>query len=215
MGIGVVVCILYLPRIYKKLKLKHYIGAAIGAALPTGIWAAVRFSYDGLAFFAQMFGVEIVDRVVGESDYLGYIRYFGTKPTVLLALAAVLGALLLLFFQKKEEKRAAEGKSLLRKIIGSRLYLFVVWLLVSLAAYPVKVEDLLLYGAEHARLAAPRLYPQDRAELAVELHDADGGEADVLHVVEVWVEALCKAAQGEGLAHAGACGKEPYASCVL
>ncbi len=79
----------------------------------------------------------------------------------------------------------------------------------------VKVEDLLLHGTEHAGLAAPRLYPQDRAELAVELHDADGGEADVLHVVEVWVEALCKAAQGEGLAHAGACGKEPYASCVL
>ena len=146
MGIGVVVCILYLPRIYKKLKLKHYIGAAIGAALPTGIWAAVRFSYDGLAFFAQMFGVEIVDRVVGESDYLGYIRYFGTKPTVLLALAAVLGALLLLFFQKKEEKRAAEGKSLLRKIIGSRLYLFVVWLLVSLAAYSASGSFMEWYG---------------------------------------------------------------------
>ena len=79
----------------------------------------------------------------------------------------------------------------------------------------VKVEDLLLHGTEHAGLAAPRFWPQDRAELAVELHDADGGEADVLHVVEVWVEALCKAAQGEGLAHAGACGKEPYASCVL
>lgn len=79
----------------------------------------------------------------------------------------------------------------------------------------VKVEDLLLHGTEHAGLAAPRFWPQDRAELAVELHDADGGEADVLHVAEVWVEALCKAAQGEGLAHAGACGKEPYASCVL
>ncbi len=46
----------------------------------------------------------------------------------------------------------------------------------------VKVEDLLLYGAEHPRLAAPWLQPQDRAELAVEFHDADGGEADVLHV---------------------------------
>ncbi|EOS20833.1 hypothetical protein C806_04822 [Lachnospiraceae bacterium 3-1] len=85
----------------------------------------------------------------------------------------------------------------------------------GLLLVPVKVKDLLLHGTEHAGLAAPWIYPQDRAELAVELHDADGGEADVLHVVEVWVEALCKAAQGEGLAHAGACGKEPYASCVL
>ena len=85
----------------------------------------------------------------------------------------------------------------------------------GLLLVPVKVEDLLLYGAEHAGLAAPWLHPQDRAELSVELHDADGGEADVLHVVEVWVEALCKAAQGEGLAHAWPCGKKPYASCVL
>ena len=39
----------------------------------------------------------------------------------------------------------------------------------------VKIEDLLLYGAEHAGLATPWLYPQDRAELAVELCDADRG----------------------------------------
>ena len=79
----------------------------------------------------------------------------------------------------------------------------------------VEVEDLFLYGAEHAGLAAPWLHAQNRAELAVELHDADGGETDVLHVVEVRVEALCKAAQGEGLAHAGAGGEEPDAPGVL
>ena len=79
----------------------------------------------------------------------------------------------------------------------------------------VEVEYLLLYGAEHPRLAAPWLYPQDRAELAVELHDADRGEADVLHMVEVGVEALCEAAQGEGFAHAGACGEQPDSPCVL
>ena len=37
----------------------------------------------------------------------------------------------------------------------------------------VKIEDLLMYGAEHAGLATPWLYPQDRAELAVELCGAD------------------------------------------
>lgn len=141
-GIGVVVCILYLPRIYKKLKPKHYIGAAVAAALPTGIWAVVRFSRDGFTFFAQMFGVEIVDRVAGESDYLGYIRYFGTKPAVLLSLGAILGALALLFFQKKGEKE----KSLSGKIIGSRLYLFVVWLLVSLGAYSASGSFMMWYG---------------------------------------------------------------------
>ena len=41
-----------------------------------------------------------------------------------------------------------------------------------------------------------------------------GGEAEVLHVVEVGIEALGEAAQGEGLAHAGACGKETDAPCL-
>jgi hypothetical protein len=72
----------------------------------------------------------------------------------------------------------------------------------------VEVKDLLLYGAEHAGLAAPWLCPRDRAELAVELHNADRGETDVLHVVEARVQALCKVAQGERLAHTKACGKE-------
>ncbi|MDE6964828.1 MAG: glycosyltransferase family 39 protein [Lachnospiraceae bacterium] len=146
MGIGVVVVILYLPRIYKKLKVKHYICAAIGAAIPTGIWAAVRFSYDGFAFFAQMFGIEIVDRVTKESDYLGYIRYFGTKPVVLLSLSAVVVALVLLFLQKKEEEKAEKTKSLFGRVTGSKLYLFVLWLLVSLGAYSASGSFMEWYG---------------------------------------------------------------------
>ena len=34
-------------------------------------------------------------------------------------------------------------------------------------------------------------------------------------MVEVGVEELCEAAQGEGLAHAGACGEQPDSPCVL
>lgn len=81
--------------------------------------------------------------------------------------------------------------------------------------FSVKVEDLLLYGPEHPGLAAPWLYPQDGAELPVELHDADGGEADLIHVVEVWIKAVYEAAEGKGLPHAGARGKQANASCVF
>ncbi len=79
----------------------------------------------------------------------------------------------------------------------------------------VKVEDLLLYGPEHPRLTAFWLHAKDTAELAVELHDADGGETEVFHVVQVWIEPFGETAQAEGLAHAGTRGEQAYAPCVL
>ena len=42
-----------------------------------------------------------------------------------------------------------------------------------------------------------------------------GGEADVFHVIEIWVKALCKTAQTEGLAHAGVCGEHADATRIL
>ena len=81
--------------------------------------------------------------------------------------------------------------------------------------FPVEIEYLFLYSPEHAGFTAFWLYAQGRAELAVELHDADGGEAEIFHVVKIRVKAFRKAAQGKGLAHAGAGGKKPYAPCVF
>lgn len=146
MAIGAAVCILYLPRLYKKLKLKHYIAAVVGAAVPTGIWAVVRYTYDGFAFFAQMFGLEVVDRVTEESNYLGYLKYFASKPVVVLAIAAMLEAAALIFLQKKEEKVYEDGKGLFRKIVGSELYLFAVWLLVALMVYSASGSFMEWYG---------------------------------------------------------------------
>ena len=54
---------------------------------------------------------------------------------------------------------------------------------------------------------------EDGTQKIIELSDADGGEADILHMAKVLVHAFCKAAQAEGFAHAGLCGKDadaPY-----
>ena len=79
----------------------------------------------------------------------------------------------------------------------------------------VEVENLFLYGLEHSGLAAFWLHSQNGAELAVKFHDADGGEAEVFHVVQVWVKPLGEAAQAEGFPHTGARGEQAYAPCVL
>jgi len=85
----------------------------------------------------------------------------------------------------------------------------------GLLLFPVKVEDLLLYGPEHPGFAASRLYSQYRAELAVELHDAYGGKTDVLHMVKVRVEPLCKTAESKRLPHARACREQTNAPGIL
>ncbi len=73
----------------------------------------------------------------------------------------------------------------------------------------VEVVYLLLHGPKHLGFGAGWFRTEDGTQKVIELHDADRGEADVLHMVEVGVEALCEAAQCEGLAHAGACGEQP------
>ncbi|KAI4449713.1 hypothetical protein C823_004242 [Eubacterium plexicaudatum ASF492] len=74
---------------------------------------------------------------------------------------------------------------------------------------------MLLYGPEHPGFAASRLYSQYRAELAVELHDAYGGKTDVLHMVKVRVEPLCKTAESKRLPHARACSEQTNAPGIL
>ena len=84
-----------------------------------------------------------------------------------------------------------------------------------LALFLVKAVYLLLYRFEHAGLAAPVLQAEYRAELAVKLHHADSGKADVFHMVKARVQPGGKAAQGEGLAHAGAGGEHADAAGIL
>ena len=85
----------------------------------------------------------------------------------------------------------------------------------GLAFFFVEMKDLVLDCVEHARLTALGLHAEDLAELPVELHHADSGQADILHVVEIGVQGFGEAAQGKGLAHARPGGKDADAPGVF
>lgn len=148
MATGAAIVICYLPRIYKKLKRKHYVGAVLGAVIPTGIWAVVRYSYDGFAFFAQMLGIEVVERVESESNYLGYLTYFMKRPVTLFGIGIMAGALALLFFRRGngKEKKEAEKKNIFRRLVESELYLLILWLLIPLIVYSASGSFMQWYG---------------------------------------------------------------------
>lgn len=131
MAVGVAVLICYLPRIYKKLKVKHYAVACGIAALPIGIWVIARYLYDGITFFAGMFGQEVAHRVTIGKDYFGYLRYFFTNPVIIIAVTVIFVDLLIL----RRTIKNISVKDLVWKFVYSDLYLFIVWLIIPLVVY--------------------------------------------------------------------------------
>lgn len=131
MAVGVAVLVCYLPRIYKKLRVKHYVVACGAAALPISTWGLVRYLYDGITFFAGMFGQEVAHRVTISNDYLGYLRYFFTNPVIIIAVAVTFVDLLIL----RRTKKNISVKDFVRKFVHSDIYLFIVWLIIPLVVY--------------------------------------------------------------------------------
>lgn len=142
MGIAIFIC--YLPRLYKKLKFKHYLVAILGGVIPSGIWAVIRFSYDGFAFFKGMLGIEVISRLENEKFYFGYLQHFLTKPFIIILLIAMLIGFFLL--QKDEKTRIDSIKILIQNFVKHDLYLFVLWLLIPLLAYSASGTFMEWYG---------------------------------------------------------------------
>lgn len=133
---GVVIVICYLPVICKKCKLRHYVCAGVCGIIPVGIWATVRFLFDGFAFFAGMLGQEVIDRVEKENDYFAYVRHFADNPVVVLLLIVTVTAILLHIVSCfKQAGGADEKKKWINRITDNKLYLFVIWFLIPLAIY--------------------------------------------------------------------------------
>lgn len=146
MALGLVIVICYLPRIYKKLKLKHYLAAIAGGIIPTGIWAVLRFSYDGFTFFSGMFINEVANRVADGKDYLAYVRYFGKNPVILLNLIAILASVIIAGFVIKKEKEHLSFKDICWKFVNCRYYLYVLWLVIPFIVYSVSGSFLRWYS---------------------------------------------------------------------
>lgn len=143
-AIGVAVFVCYIPRIYKKLKLKHYLGAILGGAVPVGIWAIIRFSYDGFTFFMGMLGQEVVSRVEEEKNYFGYLKYFLSSPVVTISFIATLIGIVLLTIEKKSQKK--DIKLIIKNIVKDDLYLFILWLFIPFLVYSASGAFMEWYG---------------------------------------------------------------------
>jgi len=131
-AMGAVIALCYLPRLYKKLKPRHYIGAVLGGGIPVALWIIKRYRYDGLTFFQGMLGSEVVNRVQGAKDYFAYFRYFLMRPTVIFLLLAMGTALIYLALNPSEGEKK---KNLFGRLAHHEWYLFVVWLFVPLLGF--------------------------------------------------------------------------------
>lgn len=95
----------------KPLKWKTVLITFVCASLPIIIWAAWRYSYDGIAFLGSMFSTDVTDRVSGyNKNPVEYAKWLGTivfywMPRMYVAVLGT-GLLVLLregFFQKREK----------------------------------------------------------------------------------------------------------------
>ncbi len=132
-AIGLAIFVCYMPRLYKKLRFKHYFGAILGGMIPAGIWVLARFSYDGLTFFRGMLGQEVISRIEREKNYFGYLHYFITNPVIVISLIAVLIGIVVL--KAGKEKRNISMRLMIESVIGHDLYLFILWLFIPLLVY--------------------------------------------------------------------------------
>lgn len=79
----------------------------------------------------------------------------------------------------------------------------------------IEIPDLLLDRLEHSWFPTFVTDAEGGAELAVKFHDTDGGQADVLHVVQIWVQTFGETAQAERFSHAGTGGEHTDPPCIL
>lgn len=135
--LGGIILVFYLPRIYKKLKWKHYLLGVSGGLLAILPWAIARLYYDGITFFYHMLMEEVVGRVEISKDYFAYARYYAKESMVLASiLVAFLGFVLLRRTQREKQDILRPNKNFfLRDFVQSDLYLFVLWTIIPFVLF--------------------------------------------------------------------------------
>lgn len=133
-----VTCFLYVcvTGQIRKLKLKHYLWLIFFGLLPIAPWAIARFRYDGLAFFKDMLGTDVITRAttVHEEHYGGwlyYVQYLFEDPATILATVFSVAALVFGVVQKKR--------------IAAWQWGLLLWCLVPLVLYSLCVSKLAWY----------------------------------------------------------------------
>ena len=131
------VLIFYLPRLYKKLNIRHIIGFIILFLVPSGIWSVIRVQYDGFAFIAGMMGQEVTDRIKEGKDYFGYLFYLIVRPVIVVCLVVFVICVIRFLANFKKRRKKMTMMSVLRDIIKDECYLFVLWMIIPFGIYSI------------------------------------------------------------------------------
>lgn len=124
----------------KEMKVKDYLYLITITLLPILLWIVIRYSYDGMNFLGQMFGVDVAERVSwpvsANEDGLFYIKYIaGTKGGRILLISIFFSIFCLcsnLWIQKKVEKRL---------FFKSKVLVTLLWIFVTLFTFSVTRAD--------------------------------------------------------------------------
>lgn len=142
LNIGLI-CLLYVICTGKLRQLKplRILGLLLCGAGQVGLWAAVRYSRDGAAFFEQMFLTDVVDRV-GSSAHMDdkpplevYLEAFYSRPALVVAIVVCVlcaVALVLLKVRLSDDSRDT--------VIGT-----VIWFVVPIVFYTVTNTKFIWY----------------------------------------------------------------------
>ena len=140
-------------RRWKELSLRRVLTLAACALVPIALWAAARYSQDGLAFFKAMFSTDVVARVetadLRSDEPQGFAMYFGKYLTMpMLALGAAISLFGLVYCRANRAKADGDGSSIIKGCF--------LWAVVPSLVYSLLDLDYLWY-AFSALVAVPAL----------------------------------------------------------
>ena len=131
--------------LYKRMKLRHYLGLFPCAIVPIALWAFARYQYDGMAFLGQMFGVDVTQRIAwsesSNPNYFFFLNYLLHSRAVLVMLGTIAFAVLFTLLmrhcnapvQRQSAMKCRFRERALPAVLGLTLWILVPVLVFSLS----------------------------------------------------------------------------------
>ena len=139
-AVFIVVGVLYLPVIFRKLKVKELLLAALAAIVPVAIWMIARYRYDGLAYIKSITLGEAGDQTRGGLAF-EYLRDISREKVTWILVAVLISRAVAYFVQVRTVKRA--GGDLLAWF--KERYLSILAYLVPIVFYTLAGHYMMWY----------------------------------------------------------------------
>lgn len=142
-------------RLFNKFSFLQWSLFLLASAIPILIWAVIRYQYDGMEFFSQMFTIDLFNRTSQALEgHVGGIEYYLVLLFQLTIAGGILFACVGLYtlIMRLLKKPVLSSESVLRKdILFYLIWIFVPFILFSLVQtkiqwylYPILVPVLIL-----------------------------------------------------------------------